>query len=131
MVRKQEKFWKYLMTLCANCLVSSLWNIFAIELHASSLLMLKLRVTSQSVTMALGKCSERTTRQQFCAILFHVVTHLQREIHKWTDQLLVILSIAMVDFTICLLCPILYSFKLYLNQLLFLYWWLSYISLNL
>lgn len=51
--------------------------------------------------------------------------HLHREIHDWTDQLLVILNIAMVGFTIYLLCTILYSFKLYLNQLLFLHWWLK------
>lgn len=69
------------MTLCAECLVSSLRNISGIELHASGFLILKPRVTSQSVTMALGKCSERTTRQQFYAILFYVVTHLHREIH--------------------------------------------------
>lgn len=66
------------MTLCAECLVSSLKNISEIELHASCFLMLKLRVTSQSVTTVLGKCSER---QQFCAILFYVVTYLHREIH--------------------------------------------------
>lgn len=39
------------MTLYKEYLISSLWNIFEIELHASCFLMLKLRVTSQSVTM--------------------------------------------------------------------------------
>lgn len=58
----------------------------------------------------------------WCLILFYIVTHLHREIHDWTDLLLVVLNIAMVFLVICLLrCTILYSFKLYLNQLVFLY----------